>query len=157
MAVVSEAPTGQPALPSCWLREAYRWFPSIVLSSPKNSSRSFCTHQDCFSLRGSSSCLNIAAGSVPLKSSLGQPNQAAFGGSTILAHRGSLPKACRRRSWLDGQGSGLVLKDTLPALVASMTRGNQREVDRQRAQARNAKSVTNKDKDGLTAAARKER
>ena len=38
-----------------------------------------------------------------------------------------------------------------------MTRGNQREVDRARAQARNSKNVPNKEKDGLTASARKER
>ncbi|EIE27320.1 hypothetical protein COCSUDRAFT_52127 [Coccomyxa subellipsoidea C-169] len=38
-----------------------------------------------------------------------------------------------------------------------MTRGNQREIDRARAAKRNAGSGTLKDKDGLTAAQRKER
>jgi hypothetical protein len=38
-----------------------------------------------------------------------------------------------------------------------MTRGNQREIDRARAQARSAKNGDNSKKDGLTPAQRKER
>ncbi|KAK9828327.1 hypothetical protein WJX74_009025 [Apatococcus lobatus] len=64
---------------------------------------------------------------------------------------------CREAS-ASGWKHRLHLIERAPHLVVGdMTRGNQREVDRQRAQARNAKTVTNKDKDGLTAAARKER
>lgn len=67
----------------------------------------------------------------------------------------SLPRFCRPQSCL--ARPLLCSRIFSILLVGQMTRGNQREVDRQRAQARNAKSVTNKDKDGLTAAARKER